>query len=120
MSGLNLSTGLTGSVVGGLYPNGSSAAAPTRTAMPEGPTTVAAAAYGGGAAGSGASNAGVSACLVGAAAIGLLLFMWWGLPRLGGGRYAARFHVGRSRRRGRGLGLAQVRQAAPGREGVGA
>lgn len=81
MSGLNLSTGLTGSVVGGLYPNGSSAAAPTRTAVPEGPTTVAAAAYGGGAQGDGSSNAGIAASLVGAVAIAVLLFMWWGLPR---------------------------------------
>lgn len=82
MSGLNLSTGLTGSVVGGLYgPNGgASAAMPTRTAVPEGPTTVAAAAYGGVGA-EGGSNSGMRACFIGAAAIGILLFMWWTLPR---------------------------------------
>lgn len=80
MSGLNLQTGLTGSVVGNLYGNGSSAAAPTRTAVPEGPTTIAQAAYGGGADGSG-TNAGVHACVIGALSIALLVFMWWGLPR---------------------------------------
>jgi len=83
MSGLNLSTGLTGSVVGGLYgPNGggASAVAPTRTAVPEGPTTVAAAAFGGSADASG-SNSGVRACVIGAASIAVLLFMWWTLPR---------------------------------------
>lgn len=82
MSGLNLSTGLTGSVVGGLYgPNGGATAAmPTRTAVPEGPTTVAAAAYGG-AGGEGGSNSGMRACFIGAASIAILLFMWWTLPR---------------------------------------
>jgi hypothetical protein len=82
MSGLNLSTGLSGSVVGGLYgPNGGATAAmPTRTAVPEGPTTVAAAAYGGGG-GEGVSNSGMHTCLIGGIAIGILLFMWWTLPR---------------------------------------
>lgn len=82
MSGLNLSTGLTGSVVGGLYgpSGGASAAAPTRTAVPEGPTTVAAAAFGGSADASG-SNSGMHACLIGGLAIGFLFFMWWTLPR---------------------------------------
>jgi len=82
MSGLNLQTGLTGSVVGGLYgPNGgASAAMPTRTAVPEGPTTVAAAAYGGVGDGGG-SNSGIHTCLIGGLAIGILLFMWWTPPR---------------------------------------
>lgn len=82
MSGLNLSTGLTGSVVGGLYgPNsGASAVAPTRTAVPEGPTTVAAAAFGG-AGDEGGSSSGMHTCLIGGLALGILLFMWWTLPR---------------------------------------
>lgn len=82
MSGLNLSTGLSGSVVGGLYGpgGGASAGMPTRTAVPEGPTTVAAAAYGGGGA-DGGTNAGMHTCLIGALAIGVLFFMWWTLPR---------------------------------------
>jgi hypothetical protein len=82
MSGLNLSTGLTGSVVGGLYgPNGGATAAmPTRTAVPEGPTTVAAAAFGGAGSDDG-SSAGMHTCLIGGLAIGILLFMWWTLPR---------------------------------------
>jgi len=79
MSGLNLQTGLSGSVVGGLYPGGGTAAAPTRTAVPEGPTTIAQAAFGGGA---GASNGvGIHATVVGAAALLLLICMWWALPR---------------------------------------
>lgn len=80
MSGLNLQTGLTGSVVGSLYPGGS-AAAPTRTAVPEGPTTIAQAAYGPGAGGGGSSNAGVHSCIIGGLAIAVLIFMWWSLPR---------------------------------------
>lgn len=82
MSGLNLSTGLTGSVVGGLYgPNGGATAAmPTRTAVPEGPTTVASAAYGG-SADPGGSNSGLRACIIGGASIAVLIFMWWTLPR---------------------------------------
>jgi hypothetical protein len=80
VAGLNLSTGLSGSVVGGLYP-GQTAAAPMRTAVPEGPAggTVAAAAFGG--ADASVSNSGMHSCVIGALAIGLLLFMWWGLPR---------------------------------------
>lgn len=114
MSGLNLQTGLTGSVVGGLYGNGSSAAAPTRTAVPEGPTTVAAAAYGGGGGDGGGSNAGVHACVIGALSIAILLFMWWSLPRLGV-PYASGFPGRGHRRRGRRVGLASFRQPATGR-----
>ena len=78
MSGLSLKTGLTGSAVGQLY-NGSSAAGPTRTAVPEGPMTVADAAYGGG--GGGGRSVGTHAVVIGVIAAGILLFMWWGLPR---------------------------------------
>ena len=78
MSGLNLQTGLTGSAVGSLY-NGSSAAAPTRTAVPEGPMTVADAAYGGGGGGSG--RCGTHAVVIGVIASVILFCMWWGLPR---------------------------------------
>ena len=78
MSGLNLQTGLTGSAVGSLY-NGSSAAGSTRTAVPEGPMTVAQAAYGGD--GSGGGSCGTHAVIIGVIAAGFLLFMWWGLPR---------------------------------------
>lgn len=81
MSGLNLQTGLSGSVVGGLYGPGSTAAAPTRTAIPEGPTTIASAAYGGGGGDGGGSNAGMHTCLIGGIAIVILVFMWWSLPR---------------------------------------
>lgn len=78
MSGLNLQTGLTGSAVGSLY-GGQSSMAPTRTALPEGPTTVAQAAYGG--PGESTSSVGTHAVAVGVIALGILLFMWWGLPR---------------------------------------
>jgi hypothetical protein len=80
MSGLQLQSGLTGSVVGGLYGPGSSAAGPTRTAVPEGPTTIAQAAYGG-SGDAGGSNSGVHACVIGALSIAVLVFMWWSLPR---------------------------------------
>lgn len=79
MSGLNLQTQLTGSAVGRLY-GGQSAGSPTRTAVPEGPMTVADAAYGGGG-GGGGGRVGTHAVLVGVIAAGILLFMWWGLPR---------------------------------------
>jgi hypothetical protein len=79
MAGLNLQTGLTGSAVGSLYNGGQSAGSPTRTAVPEGPMTVAQAAYGGG--GSGGGNCGTHSVIIGVIAAGLLLFMWWGLPR---------------------------------------
>jgi hypothetical protein len=79
MAGLNLSTGLTGSVVGGLYPNGA-AVAPPRTGVPEGPSA-AAMAYGGGGASADVSASGMHACVIGGIALALLIFMWWGLPR---------------------------------------
>ena len=116
MSGLNLQTGLTGSVVGGLYGPGSgaSAVAPTRTAVPEGPTTVAAAAYGGGS-DAGGSNSGVHSCVIGALSIAVLVFMWWSLPRLPRGVAHAPGIPGRGhRRRCRRVGLAQVREPAAG------
>jgi hypothetical protein len=78
MAGLNLSTGLTGSVVGGLY--GGNALAPPRTGVPEGPGA-AAMAYGGGGPDGGTDNSGMHACIIGGIAIALLIFMWWGLPR---------------------------------------
>ena len=78
MAGLNLQTGLTGSAVGSLY-GGQSSVTPTRTAVPEGPTTVADAAYGGGT-GAGGNN-GTHAVLIGVIAAAILICMWWGLPR---------------------------------------
>lgn len=80
MSGLNLSTGMTGSVVGGLY-GGQSAVQPTRTAVPEGPTTIANLAYGGGAGMDGTSSIGMHTVGVGTIALILLVCMWWALPR---------------------------------------
>jgi hypothetical protein len=79
MAGLNLQTGLTGSVVGGLY-GGGGAVSPPRTGVPEGPSA-AAMAYGAGGGQEGQSSSGMHACVIGGLAIALLLFMWWGLPR---------------------------------------
>ena len=79
MAGLNLQTGLSGSVVSGLYGDGSSSAQPTRTAVPEGPTTIAQAAYGG--SGGSTARVGTHATLIGVIALGILICMWWGLPR---------------------------------------
>jgi hypothetical protein len=79
MAGLNLNTGLTGSVVGGLYGNG--ATAPPRTGVPEGPSAAAMAYGAGGASGEANGGAGMHACVIGGIALALLLFMWWGLPR---------------------------------------
>ena len=80
MSGLNLQTGMTGSVVGGLY-GGQSSVSPTRTAVPEGPTSIASMAYGGGAGMDGTSSVGMHSVGVGMIALALLVCMWWALPR---------------------------------------
>ena len=82
MSGLTLQTGLSGSVVDGLYSSGTGAMQPTRTAVPEGPTTVAMAAYGPGAGGSGVSgDSGIHSVVIGGIALVVLICMWWALPR---------------------------------------
>lgn len=87
MAGLSLDTGLTGSVVGGLFPNsgqGTSpgAARPMRTMIPEGPTTVAGAAFGPGAGGpSMQTSAGLHVAWAGLIAGALLFAIWWALPR---------------------------------------
>lgn len=87
MAGLTLDTGLTGSVVGNLFPQSgnssfSSSAKPARTMLPEGPTTVTGAAFGPGAGGpSGGTNAGMHVTLAGLIAAAVLVFIWWGLPR---------------------------------------
>ena len=75
-------TGLTGSVVGRLFGGGgSTAVAPPRTYMPEGPATVSQAAYGSGAGDVAASNAGIHALIGGMVAFGLLVGIWVTLPR---------------------------------------
>jgi hypothetical protein len=84
MAGLSLDTGVTGSVVGQLYNYGGglgAAGAPPRSSVPEGPATVAQAAYGRGAAGGGGSNAGMLGTIIGAAAVVVLFCMWAALPR---------------------------------------
>lgn len=74
-------TGLTGSVVGSLYGNGArSAVAPPRTYIPEGPSTISQAAYGGGQ-GDGTNRAGMHGLLGGIVAFALLVGIWVTLPR---------------------------------------
>lgn len=78
-----LGNGITGSVVGGLYPGGGSGAfTPPPSTYPENAQTVTAAAYGpqGGTAKS-RVGVGVGSSWVAAAAFGLLVFIWWGLPK---------------------------------------
>lgn len=81
MSGMTVETGLTGSVVGKLFGGGgTTAVAPPRSYVPEGPATVTAAAYGSGGGDSG-GNAGMHALIGGIVAFGLLIGLWVTLPR---------------------------------------
>jgi len=80
MAGLNLSTGLSGSVFAGGYPGYGSASVPVATTVPEGPSTITQAAYGVPGAGGGGRK-GLTAAAIGTAAIAALVFIWWSLPR---------------------------------------
>ena len=77
MSGMSLGTGFTGSVFAGGYPG---AAVPAASTVPEGPMTITQAAYGVTGVG-GPRKLGLTAAAIGTAAIGILVFMWWSLPR---------------------------------------
>lgn len=81
MAGMNLRTGATGSVVGSLYGGYGGAAVPAASGVPEGPTTITQQAFGVPPAG-GTSRVGLSAAAIGTAALGILVFIWWALPRL--------------------------------------
>jgi hypothetical protein len=80
MAGMGLDTGLTGSVVGRLY-TGRAAQVPM-AGIPEG-GTISEAAYGAvpGVNEAPASSPGIKAAVVGGICLGLLVFIWWGLPR---------------------------------------
>lgn len=80
MAGLRLNTGVTGSVVGGLYSGYGGAAVPAASGIPEGPGTITQQAWGVPSASSG-SNVGLHAAGIGTIALVLLGFIWWALPR---------------------------------------
>jgi hypothetical protein len=79
---LQLQTGLNGnaSVFAGGFPG---AAVPDAAGIPEGPRTIGQRSFGvtlGGGAG-GPATAGLGSTMIGAASLGLLIFIWWSLPR---------------------------------------
>jgi len=82
-SGLNVG----GSAVGNLYNYGSgqpgSAAAPAASGIAEGPVTITQQAWGVPPASGAGANVGIRAACVSTAALILLGFIWWTLPRLG-------------------------------------
>ena len=80
MSGAQFGTGLNASVVGGLYSGATAPPTPSPHAYPEGNTTVTQAAYGVDSS-DGVTSAGLHCAWAGALAFGLLVFMWWSLPR---------------------------------------
>lgn len=80
MAGMNLGTGVSGSVVGGLYGGYGGAAVPAASGIPEGPTTITQQAWGVPPAGGG-SMIGLHAAGISTAALILLGFIWWALPR---------------------------------------
>lgn len=80
MAGLRMATGLNGSVVGSLYGGYPGAAVPAASGIPEGPATITQQAFGVPSATRG-SRVGLSASAIGTVAIGLLIFIWWALPR---------------------------------------
>lgn len=80
MAGMRIATGLTGSVVGNLYGGYGSASVPAATGIPEGPQTITQQAWGVPSPGSG-RRLGLTAAGIGTAALVLLGFIWWALPR---------------------------------------
>lgn len=80
MAGLNLGTGVSGSVVGSLYGGYGGASVPAASTVPEGPRTITQQAWGVPSAGGG-SRVGLHAAGIGTIALGLLAFIWWALPR---------------------------------------
>ena len=79
MSGMKLGTGVSGSVVGNLYGGYGGAAGPGVSNVPEGPGTITQQAWGVPSAGQ--SMLGLHAAGISTAALVLLVFIWWALPR---------------------------------------
>jgi hypothetical protein len=80
MAGLNMATGLNGSVVGNLYGGYGSAGVPAASGVPEGPGTITQQAWGVPSAGDG-RNLGLSAATISTLALIALVALWWTLPR---------------------------------------
>ena len=80
MAGLKLGTGVSGSVVGDLYGGYGNASVPAASGIPEGPGTITQQAWGVPSAG-GSRNTGLHAQGISAVALGILVFIWWVLPR---------------------------------------
>lgn len=80
MAGMRLGTGVSGSVVGGLYGGYGGASVPAASGIPEGPGTITQQAFGVPSA-SGGSRIGLHAAAISTAALVLLGFIWWALPR---------------------------------------
>lgn len=81
MAGLNLASGISGSVFAGGYPGYASAGVPAATTVPEGPSTITQQAYGVPGLGAGGKK-GITAAGISTLALALLVFIWWSLPRL--------------------------------------
>jgi hypothetical protein len=77
---MKLGTGVTGSVVGNLYGGYGGAAVPGVSTVPEGPGTITQQAWGVPSPSSG-SRAGLHAAGISTAALVVLGFIWWALPR---------------------------------------
>lgn len=80
MAGMKLGTGVNGSVVGSLYGGYGGASVPAASGIPEGPSTITQQAWGVPSA-SGGPAVGNHAAWISTAALALLVFMWWALPR---------------------------------------
>jgi len=80
MAGMKLGTGVSGSVVGGLYGGYGSASVPAASGVPEGPGTITQQAFGVPSAGAGPA-VGLHAAGISTIALVLLGFIWWALPR---------------------------------------
>lgn len=80
MAGMKMATGLSGSVVGGLYGGYNGASVPAASGIPEGPVTITQQAWGVPPAGNG-SRLGLTAAAIGTGALAVLVFIWWALPR---------------------------------------
>jgi hypothetical protein len=80
VAGMKLGTGVTGSVVGNLYGGYGGAAVPGASTVPEGPNTITQQAWGVPSPSSG-SRVGLHAAAISTAALVVLGFIWWALPR---------------------------------------
>lgn len=73
--------GLGGSVFAGGWPGYPAAALPGASTVPEGPSSITQAAWGVPSATDSSGNAGITAGAIGTAALVVLAFIWWSLPR---------------------------------------